>query len=415
MKVLVFTTVFPNPAQPVRGLFVYERVRHAARHAEVRVVAPMPWFHRRERAATPRREVRGGLAVEHPTFFYVPFVGKYLDGLFLFLSALACVARLRREFDFDLIDGHFGYPDGFAAVLLGWYFRRPVTLTLRGSETEHLPHPIKRLAMRWAWRRAARVMAVSQQLGKMAEDLGVPADRVRVIPNGVDGARYSPGDRAESRRRLGLKESGRLLLSVGHLSARKGVHRVVRVLPELLRDFPNLTFAVVGGMEAAGLYEASLRRSIAGLGLTDRVLMAGPRPPEEVEGWLRAADLFVLASAREGCPNAVWEAMACGLPVVSTRVGEVDRMVPDYAGMVYDGIEDDGELLRCLREGLRRTWDAARIRAHAECHTWEQVALQVRDEWRTAVGERPSGLPRTDHDGRKGRADRATLGSPSTP
>jgi glycosyltransferase involved in cell wall biosynthesis len=389
MKVLVFTTVFPNPALPVRGLFVYERVRHAARHAEVRVVAPVPWFHRRGRAGSPSRETRGGLTVEHPTFYYVPFVGKYLDGLFLFLSALACVARLRREFDFDLIDGHFGYPDGFAAVLLGWFFRRPVTLTLRGSETEHLAHPLKRWAMRWAWRRATRVMAVSHQLGKMAEDLGVTPDRVRVIPNGVDGNRYCPGDRDESRRKLGLPLSGRLLVSVGHLTARKGFHRVVRVLPQLLRDFPDLTFAVVGGMEAAGTYETSLRRTIAGLGLGDKARLAGPLPPEEVVRWLRAGDLFVLASAREGCPNAVWEAMACGCPVVATRVGEVDRMVPESAGILYDGVEDDGELLRCLRDGLRRSWDTARIRAHVEQYTWDRVAAAVLEEWRVAVAERP--------------------------
>ncbi|HJT75930.1 MAG TPA: glycosyltransferase [Gemmataceae bacterium] len=389
MKVLAFTTVFPNPALPVRGLFVYERIRHAARHAEVRVVAPVPWFHRRERAQTPRREVRGGLAVEHPTFFYVPFVGKYLDGLFLFLSALACVARLRREFDFDLIDGHFGYPDGFAAVLLGWYFRRPVTLTLRGSETEHLTHPVKRWAMAWAWRRAARVMAVAHPLGVMAEKLGVPPERVRVIPNGVDGARYAPGDAAASRKQLGRPETGKLLVSVGHLSARKGFHRVLRVLPELLRDFPDLTFVIVGGMEAAGTYEGQMRRQVAELGLSERVVLAGPQPPEVVARWLRAADLFVLASTREGCPNVVWEAMACGRPVVATRVGEVDRIVPDYAGILYDRVEDDAELLRCLREGLSRPWDTGRIRAHAEQHTWEQVAAAVLDEWRAAVGDGP--------------------------
>jgi glycosyltransferase involved in cell wall biosynthesis len=386
MKVLVFTTVFPNPAQPLRGLFVFERIRHAARHAEIRVVAPVPWYRRAERAAVPRHEVRDGLPVEHPTAYYVPFFLKFLDGLFLFLSVLSCVRRLRREFDFDLVDGHFGYPDGFAAVLLGWWFRRPVTITLRGSETEHAQDFMKRPVMAWGLRRAARVMAVAHPLVELAVKLGVPAGRLEVIANGVDGARFAPRDRGECRKELGLPQTGRLLVSVGHLSPRKGFHRVLAVLPELLREFPDLTFAVVGGTEDGFGYDAELRKVADKHGVSGRVVFAGPRPPAEVALFLGAADLFVLASAREGCPNAVWEAMACGRPVVATRVGEVDRMVPEYAGILCD--LDDGELRRCLAEALRRTWDSDRIRGHAAGHTWDEAAARMVRQWQAAVASR---------------------------
>ncbi len=89
MKVLVFTTGFPSPARPLHGLFVLERLRRAARHAEVCVVAPAPWF--RRSLGRDRREMRDGLAVERPTFFYLPGLLKALDGFFLFLSALPAV------------------------------------------------------------------------------------------------------------------------------------------------------------------------------------------------------------------------------------------------------------------------------------------------------------------------------------
>jgi teichuronic acid biosynthesis glycosyltransferase TuaC len=387
MKVLVFTTVFPNPARPLRGLFVFERIRHAARHAEVRVVAPVPWYRRAERAAIPRHEVRDGLPVVYPTAFYIPLLFKFLDGFFLFLSVLSCVRRLRREFDFDLVDAHFGYPDGFAAVLLGWWFRRPVTITLRGSETEHSQSFLKRRLLGWALRRAARVMAVAHPLADLAQKLGVPADRVQVIANGVDGERFTPRDRDESRKALGLPQSGRLLVSVGHLSPRKGFHRVLAVLPELLREFPDLTFAVVGGTEDGGGYEAELRQVAEQHGVAGHVVFAGPKPPDEVALFLNAADLFVLASAREGCPNVVWEAQACGRPVVATRVGEVDRMVPEYAGVLCDQGED-GELRRCLAEALRRTWDSDRIRGNAARHTWDEAAARLVHEWQAAVAPR---------------------------
>lgn len=395
MKVLVFTTVFPNPAQPLRGLFVFERLRHTAAAlpgedgaaVAVRVVAPVPWYRRRQRKAIPRHEVHGDLTVEHPTAFYIPQLFKFLDGLFLFLSVLGCVRRLRRAFDFDLIDAHFGYPDGLAAILLGWWFNRPVTITLRGSETEHAQSLLKRRTLRWALRQAARVIAVSHPLAELARNLGVPEDRLQVIANGVDVSQFAPRDQLESRRQLGLPESARLLLSVGHLSPRKGFHRVLRVLPNLLREFPNLKFVLVGGMAAGGSYEPELRQLTQALGLSAAVVFAGPRPPMEVARFLNAADLFVLASAREGCPNVVWEAMACGRPVVATRVGEVERMAPDWAGILCHRLEE-GELLRCLQEALRRTWDSGRIRAHAEQHTWAQVARRVRREWQQAAVQR---------------------------
>jgi len=131
MRVLVFSTVFPNGAQPTHGLFVFERVRHLAAHAELRVVAPVSW-RVRARARVPAQDSAGSLEVAHPTFVYIPGLLKVLDGLLLFLSSLRTVARIRRDFDFDLIDAHFAFPDGFAAVLLGWWFDRPVTITLRG-------------------------------------------------------------------------------------------------------------------------------------------------------------------------------------------------------------------------------------------------------------------------------------------
>jgi glycosyltransferase involved in cell wall biosynthesis len=177
-----------------------------------------------------------------------------------------------------------------------------------------------------------------------------------------------------------------LLVSVGHLSPRKGFHHLLRVLPGLLREFPDLTLVIVGGMEEGGPYEGQLRSLIAELDLLSKAVLAGPQPPEVVARWLNAADVFVLASAREGCPNVVWEAMACGRPVVVTRVGEVEHMVPGHAGILCDRAEDEAGLARALAEALRRPWDQEAIRAHAAAHTWEAVAGRVVGVWREALG-----------------------------
>jgi glycosyltransferase involved in cell wall biosynthesis len=384
MKVLVFTTVFPNPAQPTQGLFVFERIRHLAEIAELRVVAPIGW---RVRVATrvPARASTGGLDVAHPTFMYVPGLFKVLDGVLLFCSSVRTLAKIRREFAFELIDAHFTYPDGFAAVLLGRWFGCPVTITERGTVTQLSPYRLRRAAMSWAFRHATRVITVAQPLAQRALALGAPPARLAVIPNGVSAEAYAPRDRDEARRQLGVPLSGRLLVSVGRLIPSKGFERIIRVLPELVRDEPELRLAIVGGNPSGEKGNiAELRRVVATLGLTERVQFTGEQPPAMVATWLNAADVFVLASDMEGCPNVVWEALACGRPVVATRVGEVERMVPSFGGVLFDD-PDDGEALRaCVRGALNTKWDTDAIRAYAAAHTWTDVAQRVMEQWRLA-------------------------------
>ncbi|WP_207479318.1 glycosyltransferase [Arenibaculum pallidiluteum] len=386
LRVLSLSTVFPNPGAPLHGLFVQERLRHLAAHADIRVVAPVARFPWRPHS-TVTAERRAGLPVAHPTFRYVPGILKATDGFALAISALPTVRRLMRETGgFDLIDAHFAYPEGFAAALLGRWLGLPVVMTERGTLPMIWEDPLRGRAARWGLRQADRVIAVAEPLAALARAAGVPGERVSVIENGVDAARFHPRDKAEARRAVGCGHAGPLLVSVGHLSPRKGFHRVLDVLPELLRDVPDLAFAIVGGPGKEGDNSADLARRIAERGLERHVIMAGPQSPEGVADWLAAADVFVLASDLEGCPNVVWEAMACARPVVASRVGHVGHMVPDFAGIVFGDAEDRAALQTALAQALQRPWDPARIRAHAEAHTWEGVAERVLAQWRLAAG-----------------------------
>jgi teichuronic acid biosynthesis glycosyltransferase TuaC len=384
VKVLVFTTAFPNPAQPTHGLFVFERTRHLARHADLRVVAPVTW-RVRIRQSVPHHEARAALSVLHPTFYYLPGLFKVFDGLLLFLSSLRTVARLRRDFRFDLIDAHFAFPDGCAAVLLGWWFRCPVTITLRGTLTLLSIYRWRRWAIAWTVRRATRLIAVAAPLADHAVALGAHPSRVEIIPNGVDGNVFSPMPKAEARAQLGLPAEGRFLVSVGHLSARKGFQRVMAVLPRLASEYPDLSFAIIGGAGVERNNARDLRRRARAASLQDRVTFVGAQPPEVVRIWLNAADVFVLASDHEGCPNVVWEALACGVPVVATKVGDIGRMVPSFGGLLVDNPDDATALERCLRIALKANWDKEAIRSYAAQHTWERVAERVLIQWREAT------------------------------
>ena len=146
MKVLLFSTVFPNAAQPHHGVFVRERMRGLPEDVEVRVVAPTAWFpfisglRPGFRPAVPAEEIQDGVPVFHPRFLSFPGILKCLDGLLLFLWTFPLLRRLHREHRFDAIDAHFTYPEGFAAAA-----RRKAPESPRGPDRagdSPAPHPL---------------------------------------------------------------------------------------------------------------------------------------------------------------------------------------------------------------------------------------------------------------------------------
>jgi glycosyltransferase involved in cell wall biosynthesis len=403
LRVVVLSQTFPNPAQPAVGVFIRDRLRRVARHCELVVVAPVPTFplnglvRGRPAAAVPRQEWQDGLRVFHPRFFSVPRYLKWLDGVFYAVSLLPFLARLRRRFAFDLIDAHFVYPDGLAAVLLGRVFGCPVVVTLRGSIVRLRHYRLHRPQIRWALGAASRILAVSQSLKQVAIELGTPADRIRVVPNGVDAELFRPMDRLEARRALGLPPDRTILLSVGAIREGKGHHRIVGLLPELLRRRPDLLFVIVGIERPGDGFRPVLDALIDRLGVGPHVLVAGERPHEQIPVWMAAADLCCLATRSEGWANVLLEAQAAGRPVVTTRVGGNAEIVNDASLGILVPPADDPALARAIVDALDRRWDPHRIAGHARAHSWDAAALAVAEEFRALVPERPVvGHPRPD-------------------
>lgn len=401
--VVVLSSLFPSARQPGAGLFIRERMFRVGRRLPLAVVAPAPWFPLQGllrwlrpgfRAGAPAYERQQGIDVWYPRFFSVPGMFKRLDGWAMALGTWPRMRRLQRQGRLDLIDAHFGYPDGFAATLLGRWLKVPVTITLRGTEVRHARDPALSGQVRTALTRATRVFAVSESLRQVALGLGVPPDKVLVVGNGVDLEKFSPLPRDEARRRLRLPVEAPVLVTVGALVERKGFHRVIELLPALRERFPGLTYLVVGGASPEGDWTERLREQARALGLGGAVRFLGPMPPQDLRVPLSAADVFVLATRNEGWANVLLEAMGCGLPVVATDVGgnaevvsspALGRIVPfDHAATLQAAIED----------ALVHPWDRAAIRAQAERNTWDQRLAVLVPEFqalgRPKAGAHPS-------------------------
>jgi len=390
MRVLVLSSTFPSVNQPTRGVFVLERIRRLAKRCDVVVAAPVPWFPmnrwiRKERATVPFLEHQDGLAVYHPRFFSLPRYGKSLDGALYFLSLIRFVARLRRSFPFEVIDAHFAFPDGLAATLLAKLFGCPVVVTLRGSIVRLSGYRLHRPQLRWALRHADRVTAVSESLKRVAVRLGLPADRVRVIPNGVDPTVFSPMVRPEARRLCGLPESATVLLTVAGIYEGKGQHAVIAALPFLVARYPEALYVMVGSPRPGETYQRRLQGAIRKLGLERHVLFAGPRPQAELRSWFSAADVSVLATQSEGWPNVLLESLACGTPVVATRVGgspEIVRYGEDGLLVPYG---DAAALRDALLRAVEQPWDRNALVRHAQRFDWNESVEQALDELNAAL------------------------------
>jgi glycosyltransferase involved in cell wall biosynthesis len=266
----------------------------------------------------------------------------------------------------------------------------PVTVTLRGTEVPQSRNPVLRSRVARVVRAAARVFSVSDSLRRLALELGADASKTEVVGNGVDIAMFHPVERSAARARFGLPDDARILISVGGLVERKGMHRVIDCLPALLAHFPDLHYVVVGGASPEGDNRAQLEAQVTRLGLADRVHFLGPLPPEELKRPLSAADVFVLATRNEGWANVFLEAMACGLPVVTTDVGGNREVVSnDALGRVVP-FGDEAALCAALEDALGRPWDRAAIVEHARANQWDARVGQLLHAFERVLGAGPA-------------------------
>lgn len=394
VELVVFSSLFPSAARPGAGIFIRERMFRVARHRALVVVSPQPWFPGQAlirlwrpgyRPPSPLYEIQQDIRVYRPRFLSVPGLLRRWDGWSMALGSYRLLRRLKNE-GAKLIDAHFAYPDGEAATRLGGWLRLPTTITLRGTEVPHSKNPVLRPRLTHALQAATRVFSVSQSLRRLAIELGAAEAQTEVVGNGIDTTRFHPVNREAARRRYKLPPDAQILISVGGLVERKGMHRVIDCLPALIARHPNLHYLIVGGGSAEGDMRAELDEQVALQGLNRHVHFLGSLAPDELKWPLSAADVFVLATRNEGWANVFLEAMACGLPVVSTDVGGNAEVVcqPELGRIVPFG--DAQALERALDDALTQNWDRAAIIQYAQTNQWDKRVAQLMRAFDTILG-----------------------------
>jgi glycosyltransferase involved in cell wall biosynthesis len=193
----------------------------------------------------------------------------------------------------------------------------------------------------------------------------------------VDTRVFQPEDQAAARVKLGLPAHARILISVSGLVERKGMHRVIDCLPALLQQHPDLLYLIVGSGGPEGDMRAELDAQVRRLGLSGHVHFLGALPPEELKWPLSASDVFVLATRNEGWANVFLEAMACGLPVITTDVGgNAEVVCRDELGSIVP-FGDAVALQQALDAALGREWNRTVIVEYAQANQWDKRVAQL--------------------------------------
>ncbi len=383
MHILTFTTLFPSERQPVHGTFIRNRMYHFVKKYghQWTVVAPVPWFPKLpfkfkaqydNYAQVPYVEQWENYTIYHPRYIVTPGFGMRWYGKSMAWGSLALLKKIHKKKPIDVIDAHYVYPDGSAAFSGAKHLEIPFILSARGtdlncfSEFSDIVPMIKN-----ALQAAKKIICVSEALASIAKECGAEDKKISVIGNGIDPTQFRFLSREDSRRQLQLDLNQKIILSVGHLIESKGQHLLIEAAARLIQlHDQNLLLVLVG----EGPEREKLLTLAKSLKIADCVLLTGPIEQKKLPAWYAAADCFALMSIREGWPNVICEAQACGLPVVSSAVGAIPEIVDSSSLGILLASRSVEHLETALLEALSKNWDNQTIAKAGNTRTWDAVS-----------------------------------------
>jgi len=385
-KIIAISYLFPNCNQPNHGIFVLNRLKAMSKYADITVINPIADSPLHKQISKfshlqniPELESIKGISVYHPRFFSIPGHIKSIEVVTYRRAVKKVLDKI--GYDFDLIDLHWTFPDLPCGNWLSKKNNIPFHVTLRGMEAFHLQDSgLRKYIVAHYLKKANKVISLSEEMARKADELSNTAERTFVIRNGVDTDRFYYLDQSECREKLSLPKDEKIILGVGALIHRKGFDLVIKGLEDVIatQGLEKTKFYILGSQGPEGDYRKELNQFIEDNNLEKNVVFIGAVDNSILITWYNSADVFCLSSRGEGSPNVLTEALACGTPAIATNVGSVPEIMASQSNLGVcvksDDIKDISvQLIKLLRTEHNNEKQAKSLRQY----DWDWCAKKV--------------------------------------
>ncbi len=385
LRVLVIANGHPAPDVPHVYTFISEQAKALAEQVSINMIVPveilLPISRHREQLKFsnqfPASLCSGGYVVYFPRAYrYFPGINKYLVDHLMLWATLQAIWRYRIKF--DLIHAHFAHPSGYVAAMVSKIFKRPYILTVHGSDILEKYVDKKTVNRRkrnrnFGLRQADRVICVSHYLKKAIMNLGVPSEKIAVIPNGIDTKTFylssSPNGKSD-------------IIFVGNFIERKGLDLLIKSFKKISMKSPDVNLKILGN----GPIKSKIQLMVNELELNNRVKFMDQVSNTEIATIIQNSRLLCLPSREEGFGVVLIEALACGVPVVGARTGGIiDIIKSEEIGLLFEP-GDANDLAFKLQYALDKKWNQDMIRQAGLKFSWDRIIDQIIEQYSIALG-----------------------------
>ena len=320
----------------------------------------------------------------------------YLLAPFMFFSGIFHLFRLHRKHRFDLIHAFWLLPNGFIGAIISKLCKVPLMVALRGSDIFiSKQNPVFRALARWTLKQTAMVTSVTPAFFADLEAFGVPAEKMRLIPNGSHPHLFPApphSELARLRQQLLIPQGDVVIFALGRIVLKKGFDILIQALPLVQEKVPNVT-VIIGG---EGTDLGRLKTLVKELGVSASVRFPGTINRTDVAAYFHLCDLFTLPAIFDpkgnvdGCPNVILEAMACGKPVVASNISGIPVIVKEGETGILVKEKNIAELASALVALLtdktkREQFGLAGQQRILNELTWEKAIEQIKDVYQHCV------------------------------
>lgn len=332
----------------------------------------------------------------------------YLLAPFMFLSGIFHLFQLHRKHRFNVIHAQWLLPNGFIGAVLCKVYKLPLVITMQGSDMFVAKHnPFFKWMATWTLKQAAAVTSVTPTFLPALVALGVPKEKLCLIPNGVDPEifpsvspellevqGYKPHQQkyAELRKTLSIPEGDIVIFALGRIVLKKGFDVLIQAFPLIREKVSNVTL-IIGG---DGTDLEKLKKQAIELGISECIIFPGTITRANVLTYFHLCDLFVLPAVFDpkgnvdGCPNVILEAMACGKPVVASGISGIPVVVKDGETGILVEEKNVSQLAAALVSLLtdkskREQFGRAGRQRILDKLTWDKVIEQIKAVYQRSV------------------------------